>query len=505
MPPRRKKAAKVETPITPDDGALGVSPEAESKKKPVTRAKKPAVSPYMTPSPSMERIPAIIPIKTAPVTPERISIEPEIHIGETEDAWTPTPRKGVDLSVPPTPLMQSKKFPDQDIEAILASDEDEDEVTDRNSFRPPVRTGVYRRIALGFAALAILVGVGVAYVVYAHATVVVYPQKAEVKTERVLTVSADPKGVDEIPGDVSEVTVAGEKTEAPSTSTKSDAIAKGVVTLINESSSDQTLIPTTRLLSPEGVLFRLKARVNVPANGRVKTDVYADKAGEGGNIAPTTFTIPGLNATLQKVIYAKSEAPMTGGVATVGTVTSADIDKTENDLRQELIAQARQELSKKTTTAWTGHAMLAETMNRSVNAGPGETAEGVTVRLTLRVRVVDFDRAKAVDASAQDLQRSLTSDRELTGVKVDDSSFTIDKADPKTRTASLRVALSGQSRVSLESPLFDASKLRGVGLGDVQTYFEAIEGVERVEVKFRPFWLKRMPLLSDRIDFQIEK
>ncbi len=516
MPPRRKKAAKEETPAQPEDGTPDASSEAQPKKR-AARASKPVVSKPPEPQwPPAPRIPTIIPIKSAPAIPPRpttvadtpaprITIEPEIHIGEVEEAWTPSPRKGVDLSVPPMPLMQSKKFPNQDIEDIMAGDDDEDEVSDRNCFRPPVRTGAYRKIALGFAVLALLVGTGVAYVVYAHATIVVYPQKAEVKTERVLTVTPDPKGVDEIPGEISEVTVAGEKTEAPSGSTKSDAIAKGFATLINESANDQTLVATTRLLAPDGTLFRIKSRVNVPANGRIKTEVYADKAGESGNLAPTTFTIPGLNATLQKVIYGESSAAMTGGIVTVGTVSSEDIDKTEAALRQELIAQARQELAKKDGTPWTGHAMLAETMNRSVNAGPGETADGVTVRLTLRIRTVDFDRAKAVDASAEDLQRSLTSDRELTGVKVDDSSFTIDKADPKSRTASLRVALTGLSRVSLESPLFDASKLRGQGLDDVRTYFESIEGVERVDVKFRPFWLKRMPLLPDQIEFQIEK
>jgi hypothetical protein len=507
MPPRRKKAAEEETPMTPEGDASNISSEAKPKKKSVARAKKPAVlkisEPEEKPIP-LERIPAIIPIKT-PLTPApRISIEPDIMIGQEEQPWTPTLRKDPDLSMPPQPLMQNKKFTNQDVEDIMKADDDEDPEY-RNTFQLPVRTGVFRKIALGFAVLALLVGAGVAYVVYAHATVAVYPQKAEVKTERVLSITANPQNSDEIPGEVAEVTVAGEKTGAPEISTKTDGIATGTVTLINETSSDQTLVAMTRLLTEDGVLFRLKVRVNVPANGRVKTEAYADKAGESGNIAPTRFMIPGLTTELQKSIYAESEAAMTGGVVTVGTVTTADIEKTESDLRQELIAQARQELVKAVESPWTGHAVIAETMTRAVSAGPGETANGVTVRLTLRVRSVDFDRVKAVGAAAEDLKRSLTSDRELIGVKVEDSSFTIDRADVKGGTASLRVALTGQSRVSLSSPLFDASKLRGLGIEDVRKYFEGIEGVERVDVKFRPFWLKRMPLLPDRIEFQVEK
>ncbi len=69
----------------------------------------------------------------------------------------------------------------------------------------------------------------------------------------------------------------------------------------------------------------------------------------------------------------------------------------------------------------------------------------------------------------------------------------------------IRVALKGESMVSINSPLFDAEKLKGLSLSGVKTYFDAIEGVERVDVKFRPFWLKRMPDLKDHIKFEIEK
>ena len=516
MPPRRKKAAEEELPTVPDDGTAEPSSEAKPKKKRAVRKAKPAPSKSEGKHASLksvetempiERIPAIIPIKSVPPSPApsaRISIEPDIQLGEAEDVWTPLPRKGVDLSTPPKPLLQSKKVPDKDLEDFLAADDDED--TDRRaSFRPPVRTGVFRRIALGFAALALLVGVGVAYVVYAQANVTVYPDQAEVKTERLLVVTAEPKEDGDIPGDVVEVTVAGEKTGAPQGSVQTDAIATGSVTLVNETSSDQVLIATTRLLAPNGTLFRLKSRVNVPANDRVTTEVYADQPGASGNLAPTRFKIPGLSAALQERIYAESSVPMTGGVVAVGTVTAADIEKTEAALHAELIAQARQEFDKREGAPWTGHASVAETMSRTVSAEPGETANGVTVRLTLRVRSVDFDRAKAIDAAAKDLERNLAADHELLGVQANAAFFSVDRADPKTKTASLRVELKGQSRVSLESPSFDASKLRGLGLDDVQAYFDAIEGVDRVEVKFRPFWLKRMPLLQDRIEFQIEK
>lgn len=527
MSPRRKKAADEGTP---DEGALDAAP----KKKRVTRkpaAKKAAAPlsyPGMPPEPKFSPMidvvpkpspsPAVAPppkpagtsIPISPVSaprPQSISIEPDIRAGEESrrEEWPPLLQKDdADLSMPPKVLLQSKRMPKMEVEDILEEPEEEHEA-DRHDLRPAVKTGMYRKIAVAFVALALVIGALVMYVAYARATVTVHPRRATVTTERVLSVVADPQGDDKLAGEVAEVTVAGERTGAPSEATVADGVATGFATLINETDEDQTLVATTRLLTPDGILFRLKSRVNVPANGRLKTEVYADKSGASGDIGPSRFTIPGLSASQQKVIYAESDAAMKGGQVSTGVVSQADVDQVEKGLREELESQAKDELDKKIDGDWTGRAYEIEDVSRFQSAAAGETADGVTIRLSIRVRLVTFDRDKAVEIAGEDLRRGLTSDRELVGVSADTAEFGVEDADAQTDTASLRVSLHGESRVSLESPLFDASKLRGLDLDAVQAYFEGIEGVERVDVKFRPFWIKRMPDLADHIEFNIEK
>jgi hypothetical protein len=528
MSPRRKKAADEGTP---DEGAL----EAAPKKKRTTRkpaAKKAAAPPPSYPglppepklSPMIDVVPkpapspavapppkpagASIPVQTPPPAPQRISIVPEIHAGENDapaDDWPPLPRKDdADLSVPPKVLLQSKRMPKLEVEDILEEPE-EDRDAAHEDLRPVVKTGLYRKIAVAFVALALVVGALVMYVAYARAVVTVHPRRVEVTAERVLAVAEDADDAQEVPGEIVEVTVAGERAGAPSEATVTDGVATGFVTLVNESDEDQTLVATTRLLTSEGVLFRLKSRVNVPANGRLKTEAYADKPGAEGDIGPARFTIPGLSAALQKVIYAESDAPMKGGRVTSGVIAQSDIDAVEKALREELEAQAKEEIAKKIEGDWTGLAYEVEDMSRFQSASAGETADGVTVRLTIRVRAAAFDAAKAVEIAGEDLRRGLTSDRDLLGIDADDATYELEDADPDAGTADLRVALRGESRVSLESPLFDASKLRGLDLDAVGEYFEGIEGVEKVDVKFRPFWIKRMPDLADHIEFNIEK
>ena len=528
MSPRRKKAADEGTP---DEGALDAAPKKKRvAKKPAApkaeaplsypgRAPEPKFSPMIDVTPKSAPSPAVappqkplgtnIPIKPAGLpTPERISIEPDIRASEAgsqDDEWPPMLHKDdADLHVPPKVLLQGKRMPKMEVEDIL-EEPDEEHEPDREDLRPSVKTGMYRKIVVGFVALALIVGAFVMYVAYARATVTVHPRRADVSTERVLTVAATPGGGDEIPGELYEVTVAGERSGVPSEATVSDGIATGFATLINESNDAQTLVATTRLLTPEGVLFRLKSRVDVPAKGRLKTEVYADQPGAGGDIGPSRFTIPGLSASQQKVIYAESDAPMKGGRVSTGVVSQADIDQVEAGLREELTAQAKEELAKKVQGAWSGQAYEIEDASRFQSAAAGETADGIVIRLSIRVRSANFDRQKAVEIASEDLRRGLTSDRELVGVSADDATFELEDADPQGGTASLRVAVKGVSRVSLESPLFDATKLRGLDLDAVKAYFEGIEGVEKVDVKFRPFWIKRMPDLADHIEFNIEK
>ena len=68
--------------------------------------------------------------------------------------------------------------------------------------------------------------------------------------------------------------------------------------------------------------------------------MYADQAGRSGEIGPTTFTIPGLNATKQTLITAKSTAAMTGGTKTVGVVGDSDVASANAALKTELTTKA---------------------------------------------------------------------------------------------------------------------------------------------------------------------
>ncbi|HVW82742.1 MAG TPA: baseplate J/gp47 family protein [Candidatus Paceibacterota bacterium] len=114
----------------------------------------------------------------------------------------------------------------------------------------------------------------------------------------------------------------------PANGTKSvSTSAKGIIVISNTQSKAQTLINSTRFETPTGLIFRIHAAVTIPAGGSKSVTVYADQPGADYNIAPTSFTVPGLQGTPQfNEVTAKSSGPMTGGASGVVPVVDSAIE-----------------------------------------------------------------------------------------------------------------------------------------------------------------------------------
>ncbi len=84
--------------------------------------------------------------------------------------------------------------------------------------------------------------------------------------------------------------------------------AQGKVRITNTDSVPLTLVKTTRLLTSDGKLYRLAQTVIVPAQGQIIADAYADQNGSLYAIGPSTFSVPGLPASLQSYVAVSSES-----------------------------------------------------------------------------------------------------------------------------------------------------------------------------------------------------
>ena len=188
----------------------------------------------------------------------------------------------------------------------------------------------------------ILVGIGIfLYVVLPKAEVRLEPKKDRIVFDLASRVDTQRSGVDLakniIPGQFLESSVERSQDFLSSGREIREERAQGIITVYNEySSSPQTLVENTRFISQDGKLFRSAKTVVVPgasiSEGKIVAsnidmEAIAQEAGEGYNVGPSTFSIPGFKGTPKyTAFYGKSSNSMEGGfIGEVEVVTADDL------------------------------------------------------------------------------------------------------------------------------------------------------------------------------------
>lgn len=366
----------------------------------------------------------------------------------------------------------------------------------------------YRQIAFTFIGAALVVLIGILYFSLSQATIYVTPsletvkadfnvlvKKGETITDQGISATVKTQNVTVSRTDMGELLEDGEPQQA-----------SGTVILENSSNREQPLVATTRLLSEEGVLFRLQDAVTVPAKGEVSARVYADKKGKDGEVAPTRFTIPGLNQARQQEVFAHSEESMTGGTSAIYRVTKESVDKALVALKEKAIQQAKDQLKDEDVNLddLLNDAVSVEITKQEVDPAEGEDAKEFDSAITADVTFIFANREDLLQLAQSKLFSSVSLGYELSSSNEGSLTYSIAHTDLEKGTAQLRVVLEGQKRISSDHPLLDKASFVAKKPADVKSILEADSGVKEVRIQLRPFWLRRIPRLVDHIFVQFQ-
>ena len=365
---------------------------------------------------------------------------------------------------------------------------------------------IYQRIAILFVVVSFLLLLFVLYLSIASATVRVVPNPQVISHEVGMEIVPEAKTNGQMSGYVRQTTV--ELTdifELPEDgATATEAKAGGLVTIIIGTGSDQALVATTRLLSQEGVLFRIDEAVNVPAGGEVTTMAHADAPGLAGEVAPTQFTIPGLPASLQTVIYAVSAEPMTGGVQYIQTLNESHVQDAYTQLQQRARDEAVLALVEGIdTTVFDGASVDVEVISQFVDTEVGVETGSFVASLSTTVTALFYDEEAVVQYASALLQTQVGEDYELASVS-DEYVVEVRSVDAQNEQANLRVYIDGVAVISTASDILDPQRLLGRTPTEAKTILETSELIDEISIRFTPFWLKRIPSLEDHIKIIID-
>lgn len=373
---------------------------------------------------------------------------------------------------------------------------------------PPRRRGWRRNrgtfpYGTALIALAVVALSALTLYLFAGAKVAVTPVSNAASITADLSATA---GQGDLPFQVVEVEkTATVNVPAESTENVSDP-ASGKITITNRQTSAQQLIKNTRFQSPTGLIFRIRDSVSIPAGGSVAATVYADEAGEKYNIAPTTFTVPGLSGSKAfDLVTAKSDAPMSGGfVGERPSVSQSTKDKQYATMQTKLAGDLEKELADKIPADYVlvpGASVTTYTPNPDTAGASGTATLSETGRITAAIFPNEaLARAIAFKSVGTYAGQPVT-------VK-DVGNLVAKPVEPSIAPDATQFDfnLSGTATILWQIDLAKiAGAVAGKTRGEAEIALKSFPEVDRATLVLRPFWSSHFPADPAKIKVSVDE
>lgn len=367
---------------------------------------------------------------------------------------------------------------------------------------------LYKRIAISFLILTIILVAVIIYFSWGKAEIKIEAAQKINKVEFFADFGQRSKATEGLanlmPATILETTIEGgsSSTTTGKKKVERDGNAVGTITVYNKTGQEYNFVRTTRFLSEDGILFRMKNSAKIPANGNADIEVYPDDKKFSGSLNPSAFTIPGLNLEKQKLVYGLSEKPFAASGAEVYYLTDEDIISAKQDLMEQLKTQALSELQNglKFRSRLFDEATQAEIVSEETTPKAGDLAENFEIKLKIKVIVLSLDKSELENEMEMKITEQLPAGRELLNFDPGAIKYSLEKYDPNGQIITLKVLYNAESAITKNNKIFDKENLVGLNEAEIKNYFAGFDDVKSIEVKLSPFWVRRVPNLTDRID-----
>lgn len=313
--------------------------------------------------------------------------------------------------------------------------------------------------------------------------------------------SADSSSTSTLPFQIISAQKVATQSVATSGSETVSTVAQGTITIYNQQPVVQKLIATTRFESANGLVYRIKSALSVPAAkgttpGQVPATVFADQAGDSYNIPASSFTLPGLAGSAQAgKVYAKSTGAMTGGFS--GTRPKVDV-------AAETTAQAALQTTLGTSLESAlqaevpqGYVLLPGASFISYTALPSaasQTTGQVDVREQGSAIGVVFPAASLASSVASGVLGAAYHGEPVTLTHIDTLTLASTEGVPKGDETMFNFSLSGNTTIVWTIvPSKIAAAVAGKSRDAAQVVLSGFPEVRKALLVLRPFWASNFP------------
>lgn len=277
----------------------------------------------------------------------------------------------------------------------------------------------------------------------------------------------------------------------------------GRVRIINNYSRSQALVATTRLLTPDNKLFRIKEAVTVPAGGEVEVEIYADSPSASLAIGPTNFTIPGLWVGLQDQIYAKNNEAFVYTTKVRKHVNASDLELAARDINERLMQAVRTEAERELGDSWLYQAIESPLV--SIDAKIGDQVEKFSAKAEASFVAVSFNKEQIAQLAQAKLNLLIPAEKELAEFRPENISYSLENYDAENNLATIKAGFSAAMILKQDARFIDSRQLVNLTADQIGTYLRDKPEIKEYELHFSPSFIKKAPGLADRIKIEINK
>ncbi|OGY44791.1 MAG: hypothetical protein A2729_02805 [Candidatus Buchananbacteria bacterium RIFCSPHIGHO2_01_FULL_39_14] len=372
---------------------------------------------------------------------------------------------------------------------------------------------IYGKIGVVFFSLSLLILILTSYLIWAKVTIHLAPSAEQINQEFDFIIKED-VGLtsleinDIIKGIIKMVEVSQTSSFTATGSKKGESDIVGEVTIINNYSKEQALIASTRLAlpaNPEKVILRLKSNVAVSAGKKIKVPVYAEDKENFKELKPARLIIPGLWAGLQDKIYAENETTLSAGSNIINFVEQKDLTNAEATLKDQLYRRALTQVNQQLDQQQSLWPKLVSANMEEAKFDTQANAEATQFSGTMKLKaiVVVFDEPALIAKAREKIKAGLPAEKQLVDLDPKSFKYEVLEYNLENKTAKIKVKLLASSVLAQAASLIDKAKLTGLTEEQVQSYFSQFPQIKSVQIKFKPFWLKKTPRLQDKIEIKI--
>ncbi len=369
-----------------------------------------------------------------------------------------------------------------------------DRKLERAASRRPLRT-----VALNFALLTLIVLASMAYFSLSEATIVITsPQEEYMLNEKVeMGIGKD------IPGTVQKQEFSDASSFQASAQSTTSASSLSFITIVNTSNKEQQLRATTRFLTNDNILYRLKEFRAVPPQGHVDAEVTPDKAGSRSLQNGETLTLPALWPGLQDKIYGKA-------------IDTPSVTKTRYVLSDDDVARAKEALSAKlldkafeslhaTMPNLTKENIVPGTLTFSSDKKVGDETQTFTMEVKGTIQTFTYSTDDVEKFMAAKAMLSVPDGKEYDSLKKNTLRTTPLSYDTETQVGTLRVSATALFNLASLAPVIDKNQIAGLPKDKAIAKIQAMLPHTTIQVRFWPFWVRTIPTLTDHIRIRINE